>query len=165
MKGDFLVDTPNPKALDDTLQQLGAVLIGRPDFVRHGGHYVVRPLAPSGFVRFAVEQQGYAKVVGDAPDPAPWDLPYQGAWRTVWDVLDAVVAEWTSDPMSVQCFDLRLVERAKQLLRERNQLFARMERDAFTGDYIFRDCRGDRWRLRETCDPSCPFTIEILERR
>ena len=36
----------------------------------------------------------------------------------VWVVLDLIVAEWTSDPMSVQCFDLRLVERAKELLRE-----------------------------------------------
>ena len=26
-----------------------------------------------------------------------------------------VVAEWESDPMSVQCFDLRIVERAKYL--------------------------------------------------
>ena len=28
-------------------------------------------------------------------------------------VLDLIVAEFVSDPMSVQCFDLRLVERAK----------------------------------------------------
>ena len=75
MKGDFLVDTPNPKALDATLQQMGAVLIGGPDnFVQHDGHYVVRVLGNLGFVRFAIEQQGYAKIVGDAPDPAPWDV-------------------------------------------------------------------------------------------
>lgn len=76
MKGDFLVDTGNPSALDATLQQMGAVLIGGPnDFVVHEGHYVVRALGNPGFVRFAVKQQGYATVVGDAPDPAPWDLP------------------------------------------------------------------------------------------
>lgn len=75
MKGDFLVDTPNPLALDRTLQQLGAVLVGgEGNYLRHEGHYVVRPLGGGGFARFAIEQQGYAKVVGDAPDPAPWDV-------------------------------------------------------------------------------------------
>jgi hypothetical protein len=74
MKGDFLVATPNPAALDATLQQLGAVLMGGPNYLRYHGHYVVRPLGDAGFVRFAVEEQGYARVVGDAPDPAPWDL-------------------------------------------------------------------------------------------
>jgi hypothetical protein len=34
----------------------------------------------------------------------------------VWTILDLIVAEWSSDPQSVQCFDLRLVERAKQLI-------------------------------------------------
>ena len=76
MKGDFLVDTSNPQALDELLQQISAVLVGGPDeFVRHEGHYVVRPLPlENGFPRFAIEQQGYAVIVGDAPDPAPWDL-------------------------------------------------------------------------------------------
>lgn len=75
MKGDFLVKTPNPDALDRTLQQLGAVLIGGPDYILHDGCYVVRPLPlNNGFPRFACERQGYAVVVGDAPDPAPWDL-------------------------------------------------------------------------------------------
>lgn len=35
------------------------------------------------------------------------------AQREAETLLDLIVAEWTSDPMSVQCFDLRLVERAK----------------------------------------------------
>ena len=29
------------------------------------------------------------------------------------EIFKLVVAEWESDPMSVQCFDLRIVERAK----------------------------------------------------
>lgn len=29
------------------------------------------------------------------------------------DIFKLVVAEWESDPMSVQCFDLRIVEKAK----------------------------------------------------
>ncbi len=75
MKCDFLVDTKNPKALDATLQQFAAVLIGGPHFITHDGHYVVRAFGDAGFVRFAIEHQGYAKVIGDAPDPAPWDVP------------------------------------------------------------------------------------------
>jgi hypothetical protein len=35
------------------------------------------------------------------------------AEREALEIFDLVVAEWKSDPMSVQCFDLRLVERAK----------------------------------------------------
>ncbi len=36
----------------------------------------------------------------------------------VWKVLDLIVAEFESDPMSVQCFDVRLVKRAIELNRE-----------------------------------------------
>lgn len=31
------------------------------------------------------------------------------------ELLDLVVAEWRSDPTSVQCFDLRIVEEAKEV--------------------------------------------------
>ena len=34
------------------------------------------------------------------------------------EILDIVVAEWDSDPMSVQCFDLRIVQEAKDLVKE-----------------------------------------------
>lgn len=36
-------------------------------------------------------------------------------------VLDLIVAEFESDPMSVQCFDLRTVERAKKVIHVRKQ--------------------------------------------
>lgn len=36
-----------------------------------------------------------------------WDLQ-----REAVRLLDVVVAEWRTDPKSVQCFDLRIVERA-----------------------------------------------------
>lgn len=36
-------------------------------------------------------------------------------------ILDIVVAEWESDPSSVQCFDLRIVEEAKQIMKWLNQ--------------------------------------------
>lgn len=66
---DFLVDTPNPKALDATLNQMGAVLIGGPDnFLRIEGHYVMRALGNPEFVRFACEHQGYCKVIGERPE-------------------------------------------------------------------------------------------------
>lgn len=38
------------------------------------------------------------------------------------DLLCQVVAEWSSDPMSVQCFDLRTVERAKYVVARIKQL-------------------------------------------
>lgn len=33
-------------------------------------------------------------------------------------VLDLIVAEFDSDPMSVQCFDLRIVARARDVMAE-----------------------------------------------
>lgn len=64
---DLLVDTPSPEALDRTLQQMGAVLVGGGTplgYERVGEHYVVRCLGNPGFIRFAIESQGYAKVIG-----------------------------------------------------------------------------------------------------
>lgn len=37
-------------------------------------------------------------------------------------IFDLVVAEWDSDPMSVQCFDLRIVQRAKEVSRRLKKL-------------------------------------------
>ena len=62
---DFLVDTSNPEALDRTLNGIGAALVGgdtEEGYQRVDGHYVVRCLADPGFIRFAVEHQGYAKI-------------------------------------------------------------------------------------------------------
>ena len=36
--------------------------------------------------------------------------------REALTLLDLIVAEWNSDPMSVQCFDLRIVERARYVV-------------------------------------------------
>lgn len=35
------------------------------------------------------------------------------------EIMGLVVAEWESDPMSVQCFDLRIVAEARALWAER----------------------------------------------
>jgi hypothetical protein len=49
----------------------------------------------------------------------------------VLEVLDVIVAEFESDPMSVQCFDLRVVERAKALITEHRR--RQKEIDAWFG--------------------------------
>jgi len=38
--------------------------------------------------------------------------------RRIWELVDLIVSEWDSDPMSVQCFDLRIVQEIKQLLED-----------------------------------------------
>jgi hypothetical protein len=43
-------------------------------------------------------------------------------------ILDLVVAEWESDPTSVQCFDLRLVQRAKEVVARLKKLTPAWER-------------------------------------
>lgn len=44
--------------------------------------------------------------------------------REAHTLLDLIVAEFESDPMSVQCFDLRVVERAKACVKKRRALCA-----------------------------------------
>lgn len=65
MAKDFLVDTGNPVAVDLTLNQIGAVLVGAPDYVKRDGYYVMRVLRDEavGFVKFACEHQGYCKII------------------------------------------------------------------------------------------------------
>ena len=36
-------------------------------------------------------------------------------------LLDLIVAEWTSDPMSQQCFDSRIVDRARLCVAKRKK--------------------------------------------
>lgn len=50
-----------------------------------------------------------------------WDLD-----RRAWRVLDLIAAEFASDPTSVQCFDLRVVEEAKTVVREARALEPRL---------------------------------------
>ncbi len=40
----------------------------------------------------------------------------------LYTVLDIIAAEFKSDPMSVQCFDLRIVDRAKKVIEEIREL-------------------------------------------
>ena len=40
----------------------------------------------------------------------------------VWQIMDLVCAEWESDPTSVMCFDLRIVQEAIALVRRRKAM-------------------------------------------
>lgn len=68
---DFLVDTGNPAALDETLQALpgvNALVLGGPDgpFPQEDGHYMVRVFGgqmQASMFKFMVENQGYCTVV------------------------------------------------------------------------------------------------------
>ena len=60
---DFLVETRNPQGLDATLLQLGAALVGAPDYIQHEGCYVMRVFGDPGFIKFACEHQGYCKII------------------------------------------------------------------------------------------------------
>lgn len=42
--------------------------------------------------------------------------------REAVELLGLIVAEWKSDPTSVQCFDLRTVERAKEVVARLEKL-------------------------------------------
>jgi len=42
--------------------------------------------------------------------------------RRAVEILDLVVSEWESDPVSVQCFDLRLVAEAKKVVKRIKEL-------------------------------------------
>lgn len=44
-------------------------------------------------------------------------------------LLDLINAEWTSDPSSVACFDLRIVEDVKKVLAEHKQRVAKADRE------------------------------------
>ena len=45
-------------------------------------------------------------------------------------LLGLVVAEWKSDPLSVQCFDLRIVEEAKRVVKRLEEIIPEWERGA-----------------------------------
>lgn len=66
--GDFLVDVGGPEALQQTLDQMGwinASLVqdDRGNYIQIEGHYVVRVEGDQGFFRYAVEKQGYCRIV------------------------------------------------------------------------------------------------------
>jgi hypothetical protein len=67
MPEDILVDTTNPKLLDETVQTFGAFVMqgaAAPDYETHEGHYVVRSFTlPGSALADMITQQGYAEVI------------------------------------------------------------------------------------------------------
>lgn len=61
---DLIVKTANPKLLDDTVQQLGPAVVV--DSSWNGDTCRVRVFGDPGFVRFAITNQGYGEIVGEA---------------------------------------------------------------------------------------------------
>jgi len=64
---DFLVECRNPEAFDKTIQELGAAALidggNKGNYVKKDGYYVMRVFANKGFIKFAIENQGYGKVI------------------------------------------------------------------------------------------------------
>jgi len=74
---DILVKCNNPKALDQTLQSLGSALVQNyPDvYMMIEECYIARCFGNADFVKFAITQQGYGKVVRELEQPEiPGDL-------------------------------------------------------------------------------------------
>jgi hypothetical protein len=66
---DYLVETTNPKALDETVNQIAAALVQdhstEDGYKRMDGYYVLRALGNPEYVKFACEHHSYCKIVGE----------------------------------------------------------------------------------------------------
>lgn len=64
---DYLIECGNPEAFDKTVQELGAAVLidggvkGR--YIQKDGYYIMRVFGEPGFIKFAIESQGYGKIV------------------------------------------------------------------------------------------------------
>ena len=70
---DFLIQCDNPEAFDRTVQQLGAAALidggEKGKYVQKDGYYVMRVFGDAGFLKFAIENQGYGKVIKELLEP------------------------------------------------------------------------------------------------
>lgn len=64
---DFLIECGNPKAFDKTINQFGAVLFDGGNkgnyYADKDGYYRMRVYGDPGFVKFAIQNQGYGKII------------------------------------------------------------------------------------------------------
>lgn len=64
---DFLVECLDPKAFDQTIQKLGTAALvnggNENNYAKKDGYYVMRVFGDAGFLKFAIENQGYGKVI------------------------------------------------------------------------------------------------------
>lgn len=68
---DFLVETDDPEYLDATIRSFGAALVGGGmpgGFTKRGEYYVMRVFGDARFVKFAIENQGYGRVIEELPE-------------------------------------------------------------------------------------------------
>ena len=69
---DLIVETNSPEALDVILQTFGAVVvqsdINKPTYMQKDGGYVVRCFGNPDFIKFAITNQGYGKVLKTLPE-------------------------------------------------------------------------------------------------
>ncbi len=69
---DIIVATNNPKALDETLQSFGAVVVQSDletgTYMQRDGGYVVRCLGNPDFVEFVIKNQGYGQFIKRLPE-------------------------------------------------------------------------------------------------
>jgi len=64
---DFLIECKNPEAFDKTINQWGAVLFDggkKGNYVADkDGYYTMRVYGDPGFIKFAITNQGYGKII------------------------------------------------------------------------------------------------------
>lgn len=66
MAKDFLIECGNPEAFDRTINTMGAALVEngeKGNYLKKEGYYVMRVLGDAGFLKFAINNQGYGKVI------------------------------------------------------------------------------------------------------
>jgi hypothetical protein len=65
----ILIECSNPESFDNTIQKLGAAALvggGMPNgYVKKDGYFVMRVFGDAGFLKFAIQNQGYGRVIRD----------------------------------------------------------------------------------------------------
>lgn len=69
---DFLIECHNPEAFDRTINSMSTAALvengGKGQYLQKDGYYVMRVFGDAGFLKFAIENQGYGKVVKELPE-------------------------------------------------------------------------------------------------
>lgn len=69
---DFLIKCGNPDAFDTTIQQLGAAALiegnAKGTYLQKDGYYVMRVFGDAGYLKFAIQQQGYGEIIRQLPE-------------------------------------------------------------------------------------------------
>ena len=72
---DFLIECRNPEAFDNTIQQLGAAVLlnggEKGNYTKKYGYHVMRVFGDSGFLKFAIQNQGYGNIIKELNELIP----------------------------------------------------------------------------------------------